>query len=616
MSAVLTDPTRPGTPSHVPLPSREQTQAKLDRRSAAAAGYLASSTFTLADELEQQARTHAARPLLLCGERRWTYADFDAQANRFAHAFHALGVRRGQVVALAMENRPEFLFAWFGLAKLGAVVAFLNTHIGGRAVTHALAETGARQVVVGEECLAAFAADGVDAAGLTLWCVADPDRPAAAKGVRPPSVLDLDARLAGASLLPPDPALRAGLTAGEPAVYIFTSGTTGLPKAAIISHSRWLMTGEVMKVTMDVQPEDCFYTFLPLYHGAASLSAGATAIRSGAAMALRRRFSRREFWLDVRRYRVTACQYVGEICRYLLAEPPSESDRQHGLRKMVGAGLGTETWLRWVERFGPMDIYEGWGATEANTNTLNVDNRVGSCGRVPFWEKTNLRLVRYDVDAGAHVRDEQGRLQLCRPGDVGEAIGMIHNWPDVVAGRFEGYTSPEATERKILRDVFQPGDAWWSSGDLLRIDEDGYCWFVDRIGDTFRWKSENVSTMEVAEALSDLAGLDAVTVYGVSVPGTEGRAGMAAVVMAGGCAFGPQTFFDHAQARLPRYAMPLFLRVAPQADMTTTYKLRKVDLQRQGWDVTQVSDPLYVRSDRLRTYVPLTPEALAEALAG
>jgi fatty-acyl-CoA synthase len=610
MSAVMSD-------AHVAavIPPREATQAKLDRRSAVASRYRASSPFTLADRLEQRAREHAARPLLKYDDRVWTYAEVDAAADRVAQAVRALGVRRGDVVALAMENRPEFFFAWFGLAKLGAVAAFLNTHIGGRALAHALRTTGASRAIVGEECLPAFDAPEVRGHGLPLWLWPDPEKPAP-PAFAPLVTLDLAQRAAAAaSSGPADPAWRQGLSAGDPAICIFTSGTTGLPKAAIISHARWLLTGEVMQVTMDVAPEDCFYAFLPLYHGAASMSAGATAIAAGASLAVRRKFSRREFWADVRRHRVTTCQYVGEICRYLLSEPPRPGDREHTLRKMVGAGLGVETWTRWVERFGAMAIYEGWGATEANTNTINVDNRVGSCGRVPFWEKTNLRLVRFDVETESHPRDANGFLIPCQPGEVGEAIGMIHDYPDIVAGRFEGYTSAEATERKILRDVFRAGDAWWSSGDLLRIDEDGYCWFVDRIGDTFRWKSENVSTTEVAEAFGDLAGVESVTVYGVQVPGAEGRAGMAAVVMEHGHAFDPVAFHRRALERLPRYAAPLFVRVAPEADMTTTFKLRKVDLQRQGYDPAAVSDPLFVRDDHAGRYVPLTPDAVARALA-
>jgi len=414
----------------------------------------------------------------------------------------------------------------------------------------------------------------------------------------------------------PPAAWRSGLTAGDPAVYIFTSGTTGLPKAAVISHARWLITGDVMQVTMDIKADDCFYCFLPLYHGAASLSATATAVMAGASLVLRRKFSRREFWPDVRRHGVSICQYVGEICRFLLSHPAQADDRVHSLRKMVGAGLAPEIWDQWVRRFGPMDIFEGWGSTEANTNTLNLDNRPGSCGRVPFWDKTNLRLVRFDAASNTHPRGPEGWLQLAAVNEPGEAIGKIHNYPDIVAGRFEGYTSAQDTERKILRNVFEPGDAWWSSGDLLRCDADGYCWFVDRIGDTFRWKSENVSTTEVADVLGDFPGLLAITVYGVQVPGHEGRAGMAAVVMQRGATFDPVAFHTFASARLPRYAAPVFVRLSPEPDMTGNYKLRKVDLQREGFDVLQVQDPLFVRVESAGSYLPLSDATLREALGG
>ena len=594
------------------VPPREATQAILDRRSVIASRFRASDPTTLADKLEAAAQAHGVRPFIRYGAEVWTYAAVNAAANQVAHAAHAQGIRRGDVVALAMENRPAFFHVWFGLAKLGATVAFLNTHIGGRALAHELATTSARVAVVGEECLHAFAAPEVHGR-VPLWSWADAEKPAEAEW-HALATLDLGALAAAAPRDNPEAAWRTGLTAGDPCVYIFTSGTTGLPKAAIISHARWMMSGAVMCDTMGIESRDCFYTFLPLYHGAASLSAGATALTAGASLALRRKFSRREFWADVRRHQVTVCQYIGEICRYLLSEPEHPDDRRHGMRTMVGAGLSADVWQRFVERFGEMRIFEGWGSTEANTNTLNVDNRVGSCGRVPFWEKTNLRLVRYDVETDTHLRDAHGCLIPCRPGEVGEAIGLIHNYPDIVAGRFEGYTSPAETERKILRNVFTLGDAAWSSGDLLRCDEDGYCWFVDRVGDTFRWKSENVSTMEVADALSEYSDAESITVYGVQVPGAEGRAGMAAVVMREGQAFDPRTFYEVACSRLPRYAMPLFVRLAPVADITTTFKLRKVDLQRDGFDPQRVSDPLFVCDAKAGTYVALTPEAVARAL--
>ena len=594
-----------------PIVPREVTQAKLDHRARAGQRHRASQTYTMAERVEESAVRFATQPCILYGDERYDYADTNRRINQVAHAAHAMGVRCNDVVALCMENRPAFLFAWLGLAKLGARVVFLNTNVSGKPLAHALQVTGATHVLVGEECLGLFAATELPS-DLGYWLWPDAERPASAE-LRARCTVDLEQAAHQAADHNPPADWRSGLVAGDPALYIFTSGTTGLPKAAVISHARWLMTGDVMQATMDVQAHECFYVFLPLYHGAASLSAGATAFVAGASLLLRRKFSRSEFWADVRRHQVTVCQYVGEICRFLLTVPPQSDDQQHPLRKMVGAGMAPEVWEQWVRRFGDQfQIYEGWGATEANTNTINLDNRIGSCGRVPFWEKTNLRLVRYDIDTDTHPRDENGFLQLCEVGETGEAIGMILDIPDVMAGRFEGYTSPEATEKKILRNVFRAGDAWWSSGDLLRVDADGYCWFVDRIGDTFRWNSENVSTTEVADALGDFPGLDAITVYGVKVPGAEGRAGMAALVLQPGAPFDPAAFWAFALERLPRYAAPLYLRLSPTTDMTGNYKLRKVDLQREGFDANLVKDPLFVRDDAAKTYVPLQEAAVAQ----
>lgn len=594
------------TPTILP---RELTQAKLDRRGAVGMAFLASQTDTTAECIETGALRFGERPCILYGDQQWNYQQFNEAVNQVAHAAYALGVRKGDTVALAMENRPAFFFVWMGLSKLGAVVAFLNTHVSGKLLTHAIDVLGAKTVIIGEECLPHFAATPDLPADLRCWLWPDVENPAT-PAQQALCTLNLAALAEAASRDNPPLAWRAGLVAGDTAQYVFTSGTTGLPKAAVISHARWLMAGASMKEVWEVTPDDCIYCFLPLYHGAASMSATATALAAGASLAVRRKFSRREFWVDVRRYGVTMCQYVGEICRFLLSAPASPDDKNHTLRKMSGTGMAPEVWNQWVERFGAAQIFEGWGSTEANTSTINLDNRIGSCGRVPFWDKTNLRLVRYDIETESHPRDENGFMQLAGIDEPGEAIGMIYDYPDIVAGRFEGYTSREATEKKILRDVFQKGDAWWSSGDMLRCDADGYCWFVDRIGDTFRWKSENVSTAEVADALGDFPGLDALTIYGVRVPGHDGRAGMAALVMHPGAGFDPADFWALALERLPRYAAPLFLRIAATADMTGNYKLRKVDLQREAFDQTLVRDPLFVRDDKAKTYVPFEAASL------
>ncbi len=590
---------------------REETQAKLDARSRAANLIKPADHYTVADRLEEQAARFGDRVFLIYGEQRFSYAEVDARANQVAHALHARGLRCGDVCALALENRPEFFFYWFGLAKLGVVVAVINTQVSGRPLAHALETTGARAVVVGEECIENFALTP-ERPPQALYLVVDAEKPAeAAHRAIASAEITAEVEAAPAGTFPREG--RAAVRAEETMLLIFTSGTTGLPKAARYSHMRWMSSGDVMQLTLNATPDDVFYCCLPLYHGAAATSVTSTALKSGSSIVVRRKFSTREFWTDVRANGITIFQYIGEICRYLLNAPPQPNDREHSLRSMLGAGLTAESWTRWLARFGPIDVYEGWGSTEANTALINVDNYIGSCGRVPDWNKTNFRLVRYDVETESHPRDDNGHYILCQPGEVGEGIALIIDHPEIGGGRFEGYTSEEATEKKILRNVFTEGDAYWSSGDLLRYDENGYFYFVDRIGDTFRWKSENVSTAEVAEALSDYPGLELINIYGVKVPGHEGRAGMAAVVMQPGQRFEPKAFYELTEARVPRYAAPQFVRVSSAADLTTTFKLRKVDLQRHGYDPRAFDDPLYVRDERAGTYRPYSDEALKAA---
>jgi len=590
------------------LVPREHTQRLLDRCAQAGARIKPQDAYTLADRLEAQADQFADRTFLVYQGQRYRYRDMDARANQYAHAFAQRGLKAGDVCALMMENRPDFFFCWFGLCKLGVVAAFINHHARGRALLHALHSTGASALVAGEECLHALA-ESPEVSDWPCWLVPDAERPATpalrryADASFPQQVLQ-----AGSGRIERDG--RCHLKAEETLLLIFTSGTTGLPKAARYSHLRWMVAGDVMAQCMHVTPEDVFYCCLPLYHGAAATSLTSTALKAGASIILRRKFSASAFWTDVRTHGVTIFQYIGEICRYLLNRPACAQDRDHRLRCMLGAGLSPDIWQRWLERFGQMQVIESWGSTEANTSTLNLDNYPGSCGRVPFWDKTNLRLLRYDLNNQTHVRDEHGFCCHCEPGEIGEAVGMIPDDP-LLGGRFEGYTSKEATEKKILRNVFKPGDAWWSSGDLLRYDENGYCYFVDRIGDTFRWKSENVSTQEVADALGDFPGLELINIYGVRVPGHEGRAGMAAIEMQPGRQFDPNAFYKFSLERVPRYAAPVFVRVCASADMTSTFKLRKVDLQRQGYAQELFSDPLYVRDEASASYQPYSLEVLA-----
>lgn len=577
---------------------REETQARLDKLSTGVMQHTPEQAYTVADRFEACARDFPERLFLHFEGRSVSYGELNRQANRYAAVARQQGLKRGDVAALMMENRPEFFFVWVAMAKLGVTTALLNPQMRGQTLLHALQVTGSRLLWLGSECRQVVAETV-----LPVLLVADGESTDAESR-------KLCDQLAQASDENLPAALREGLLGEHPLWFVFTSGTTGLPKAAILSHMRWLGVGDGWKNLLGITADDVFYCVLPLFHGAAGMSLVSNAVAAGASVVLRRKFSASAFWPDVRAHGVTTLQYIGEVIRYLVNRPVEADEREHTLKRMTGAGVTRDVWLRFQQRFGPVEIYEGWGATESNCNMINVDGVPGACGRIPFQERSNARLVRYDTERDELMRDAAGRLIECQPGEVGEIIGMILNLPGIGAGRFEGYTDPEATERKILRHAFADGDAWYRSGDLFVRDADDYFYFVDRIGDTFRWKSENVSTAELAEVLSAYDDAEIINAYGVRVPGHEGRAGMAAVQMKADRPFDPQVFARLALERLPDYAVPLFVRVSMQADMTATFKLRKVALRNQGYDPDRVREPLFVLDKRLTRYVPYSPAAL------
>jgi fatty-acyl-CoA synthase len=367
-------------------------------------------------------------------------------------------------------------------------------------------------------------------------------------------------------------------------------------------------------------PEDVHYCALPLYHAAGGAMMVASVLAAGATLALRPRFSARAFWDDCRRTGATRFQYIGEFCRYLVNQPVRRDDREHRVRIAIGNGLRAEVWRRFQERFGPLEIVEFYGMTEGNVMFVNVQGRAGAVGRIPGGRLGRVlapaRLVRVDARTGEPLRDARGRCVECAQGEPGELLGRIERRPSRFALPFEGYTSDEATQQRILRDAFAPGDAWFRTGDLLRRDAGGWYSFVDRLGDTFRWKGENVSTEEVAEALAGFPGIEMAAVYGVEVPGNEGRAGMAALALAKPEAFDPSAFFAFTAERLPGYAAPLFVRLVERLELTGTLKLRKVELAQEGFDVARVSDPVFFRDDGERSYVPLTRKLRQQILAG
>jgi fatty-acyl-CoA synthase len=544
---------------------------------------------TLGVLARQQAQRCADRVLLRFERETVTYGDFNAGVNAYAALFTGAGIAR-EPVALMMENSPGLLMAQAAVAKIGAIGALINTHLAGAPLSHVLRVSNARHLFVDAACLPRVAALP-DTAPLTIWSHGE-------AAALPPHVEPLDTALASASTA--EPAM-PDVRGRDVFLYIYTSGTTGYPKPAIVRHSRYAMSGIALSGLLGIGPTDVMYAPLPLYHGESNFVGFSVAMRAGACFASRRRFSATEFLDDVRRHGATAFVYVGELCRYLLRQPPAPHDREHHLRLAVGAGLRPDIWTQFQQRFGIERIVEMYGETEGNVSLMNRSGRTGSVGRPYPFQHRHLRLARYDTGTGDLVRGADGFLIGCGDDEPGELLGRIG------AGTmpYDGYTDAQATAAKVVRDAFKKGDAYFRTGDLLRRDRDGYFYFVDRVGDTFRWKGENVATQEVAEILNGAPGMTESNVYGVAVPGRDGRAGMAAVVLAPGAVFDATTFYAHAE-QLPAYARPLFVRIMPAMDVTGTLKQRKADLQRQGFAVASIADPLYFRDDAARSYVPLT----------
>ncbi|MCC6215418.1 MAG: long-chain-acyl-CoA synthetase [Polyangiaceae bacterium] len=528
-------------------------------------------------------------------DRRLTWRDVDDRTSRVAHVLAARGVRRGDVVALVGHNSPEYLAWLLGISRVGAVAALVNHHLEGGPLSHAVRSSGARVALV--------------EAGLAPALRARDDLREQLHHLVSYGDGELEALVdhAPAAAFP-----RVIVPAGDDYVYIYTSGTTGMPKPCRVSHARAVLAGVAAgNLLFGYQPGDKLYSVLPLYHSSAMLIGVGSCVATRTPMALRESFSASHFWSDVRRYGATCMLYIGELCRYLLNTPPSEEERDRRIRLALGNGLRGDVWRPFVERFGVRTVREFYGATEAPAAIFNLHDRVGSVGRVPLRRLSKLRVVRYDVDRDELVRDARGWCVPCGPNEPGQLIVRLEDRPANRFAEFKGYTDPEATRRKILSGAFEPGDRWFLSGDLMRFDDEGFFYFVDRIGDTYRWKGENVSTAEVAEIVGAAPGVREATVTGIAVPGMEGQCGLAAVVVEGELDLAA---FRATVEDLPSYAQPRFVRILRRLDTTGTFKIQKMHLKRDGVDPTRLSDPLFVRTEE--GYVPLDAEAWRRVVGG
>ncbi|HYE42271.1 MAG TPA: long-chain-acyl-CoA synthetase [Caulobacteraceae bacterium] len=561
----------------------------------------------ICDDFEKAADRWPDNIAVIFEGRQVTYRELDAMANRYAHWAKGRNIRRGETVALMMPNRLEYVAIWLGLSKVGVATALINNYLTGRGLAHCLTVSGATHVIADAETWQAFE-DVREAVGrpAMLWVLglkAD-EETSDRRG--------LDTAVKGASAVRPDRRTREDIKASDVALYIYTSGTTGLPKAAKITHARAQLYMRAFAANTRARPEDRLYCALPLYHSTGGLCGVGAALLTGAALVLRRRFSAAAFWPDVVDNGCTLFVYIGELCRYLANQPEHPLERQHKIRLAFGNGLRPEIWSEFQKRFAIPEILEFYGSTEGNVSLFNFDGKPGAIGRVPRYlrNRLNIRLVKFDLENEEPVRGAGGLCVEARPGEIGEALGEIGQ---DARHAYTGYADKAASEKKILRDVFKRGDAFFRTGDLMRQDDAGYLYFVDRIGDTFRWKGENVSTTEVAERLAGFPGVREVTVYGVPVPGAEGKAGMAALVTDPG--FEIAALKQHVDHELPAYAQPVFIRLQQDMETTGTFKYTKTGLVADGFAPPDSKDKIFYRHPE-KGYVRLDKRALEKLKAG
>ncbi len=543
--------------------------------------------------IERLADRFGDAPALLSDRQTLSYRELAGRAEYYARWALDQDVAPGDVVCLMMSNCPEYLAIWLGITKIGGVVALINTNLSGDALRHAIDIVRPRYVIV-----ASGLSDAVAAVlprlqnPVTAWAHGDArDWPRIDRYV-PTAALD---RADRAPML------------SDRALYIYTSGTTGLPKAASVSHDRVMQWTHWFAGLIGALPEDRMYNCLPMYHSIGGVVATGAVLVGGGSVFVRERFSTSQFWDDIVGWDCTLFQYIGELCRYLVNAPSHPHEQAHRLRLACGNGLRTDVWAPFQDRFQIPRIIEYYAATESNFSLYNCDGKPGAIGRIPAYlaHRFSVALIKFDTDAGDIVRGADGFCVRCIADEMGEAISKLsHDHSGAGAGgRFEGYTDSQASGQKILRDVFSTGDAWYRTGDLMRKDRSGYFYFVDRIGDTFRWKGENISTAQVEETISGCPGVVEAVVYGVAVPGADGRAGMAALVT--DAEFCLATFTDHLAARLPEYARPLFLRKCLQIASTGTFKPQKQVLARESFDPDASGDPLYFFDRGRNGFVPL-----------
>ena len=542
---------------------------------------------TILSIIRDLAASQGDKPALIGETAQLSYRGLVERSDYYGNWAMAQDMDAGEVVCLLMPNCPDYIAIWFGVTEVGCAVALINTGLVGDALAHSIRGSGSRRIIVAASLLAhVLAVRAQLSAGLSIWVHGDNE----ADGL--PRIDNM--RSGTPPALP-----RSRLPArSDRALLISTSGTTGLPKSANITHARVLEWSTWFAGMMNVQPEDRLYDCLPLYHSIGGVVAIGSMLSRGGSVLIRTRFSARRFWDDIVDGGCTIFQYIGELCRYLARTPKHPAETAHPLRLCCGNGLRGDVWQDFQDRFRIPRILEFYAATEGHVSLYNCEGKPGAIGRIPAFLKHRfpVELIRSDTDTGDPYRDDTGLCVRCVADEPGEAIGQIGSGHSSPAREFDGYTDPEASERKVLRDVFVKGDRWFRTGDLMRRDRAGYYYFIDRVGDTYRWKGENVSTMEVAGVIEGCPGITGAVVYGVAIPRADGRAGMAAITVDEGFDFA--ILRKHLLANLPEYAHPVFIRACRIIQTTGTFRPTKGPLMRAGLSLSQDFGTLWFNDRR------------------